>query len=384
MTSYQDAEAVVETRGPRRRIPVDIVISDGECSIAGARYKLSMKEGSLRDHNRDFVDEMGEVRKAVNRTRSLKLDPVFYQKVMRNLREMGLSAYVALGDQVRKCLSGYEERANGVGLEITVQTESHSLLWEFMYTGSHTGPVDPSLFWGYRHSIGRFLPDARFLPIEIDPWGGFLFCWNDSLKHWEAEMRALNRLVDERYFVNLDDCLNKLGSECDQLEPYNQVLWVFTRSHPFSFVHIASHLVDPRTSKLRAFLKITCRNGNVEISIRQLNAARAAWHFRENPLVFLNACQTMTSPEQLGQEESFPGSFLGLGAGAVIATACDVPDLFAVEFAHKFYEIFLDRDHCPTAGDALRQTRKFFIDHYNNPLGLAYGLYGHNDLTIYW
>jgi len=385
MKPYRVAQPVVGARGPIERIPVDIAISLGYCSIGTTRCHLEMGVGSIRDHNRDFVAAMKRVKDEVLETRSLKLDPGFYQGVMGDLRDTGLSAYRSLGAQVCACLDKYENMDNGLGLDITVRTETHPLLWEFIYTCSSIDPVDPHLFWGYRHPIARFLIGAEFLPPAIDPQGGFLFCRNHNLMHWQDEMKALRSLVKDRDFVELDDCLDGLDQDHRQLEPHDQVLWVCTRSRAFSFVHMASHLFpDPRPeSVLGAFLVISYRNRDIKISLRRLNAVRGEWSFRQNPLIFLNACRTMTNPEQLGQEESFPRSFLKLRAGAVIATACDIPDLFAVEFARKFYEIFLDRHHCPTASDALRQARQFFMNQYNNPLGLAYGLYAYTRLRIY-
>ena len=71
----------------------------------------------------------------------------------------------------------------------------------------------------------------------------------------------------------------------------------------------------------------------------------------------------------------------------MIATACPVPDLFAAAFAKVFYEFFLRglvvKDEVTgekgfrlmTIGEALRATRWYFLKEFNNPLGLAYGLY---------
>jgi CHAT domain-containing protein len=68
-----------------------------------------------------------------------------------------------------------------------------------------------------------------------------------------------------------------------------------------------------------------------------------------------------------------PTTFTEAAAAAIVATACPVPDRFAASFARKFYELFV-RDKLQI-GEALRQTRLFFLTKDNNPLGLAYGLY---------
>jgi hypothetical protein len=383
---YRVAQPVAKSPGPAQRIPVDISITQGGCSIGARPCHLEMGIGSIRDHNRDFVSVMKKVQAQVVRARSLELDTRFYRQVMDDLRDAGISAYQSLGDQVAAYLAEYEEKDRGLGLNIEVHTEAHPLLWEFIYTGSAIVPVDPHLFWGYRHPIARFLIGAEYLPPVLDSPGDFLFCRNHRLGHWKKEMASLHGLVEGRGFITLDDCLDVLSAEQRKLALRDQILWVCTH-HLLSFVHLASHLRPaPRSeSVLGALLVISYQDSEIEIPLRRLNAIRRdKWMFQQSPLIFLNACQTMTHPEQLGQGENFPRSFLKLGAGAVIATACDIPDLFAVAFAHKFYELFLDRRQPATASDALRQARRFFMDRFNNPLGLAYGLYGYNDLTIYW
>ena len=91
--------------------------------------------------------------------------------------------------------------------------------------------------------------------------------------------------------------------------------------------------------------------------------------------------------DELRRTFNLPKVFIQHGAAAVIATACPVPDLFAAAFAKVFYEFFLRglvvEDEVTgekgfrlmTIGEALRATRWYFLREYNNPLGLAYGLY---------
>ncbi|WP_392482752.1 hypothetical protein [Nostoc sp. C110] len=91
--------------------------------------------------------------------------------------------------------------------------------------------------------------------------------------------------------------------------------------------------------------------------------------------------------DELRRTFNLPKVFIEHGAAAVIATACPVPDMFAAAFAKVFYEFFLRgqvvEDEISgekvvkilTIGEALRATRWYFLTKYNNPLGLAYGVY---------
>jgi hypothetical protein len=95
----------------------------------------------------------------------------------------------------------------------------------------------------------------------------------------------------------------------------------------------------------------------------------------------------MSNPDHLMQTQSFPNGFLGFGASGVIATACDIPDRFAAAFACEFYKNLLSDSggRSPTVSKALLKTRRAFMSEpYNNPLGLAYGLFARNELHICW
>jgi CHAT domain len=96
-------------------------------------------------------------------------------------------------------------------------------------------------------------------------------------------------------------------------------------------------------------------------------------------------------PVILGADElrrifNLPKVFIQHGAAAVIATACPVPDMFAAAFAKVFYDFFLrgmvvidetgeKMVKIMSIGEALRATRWYFLKEFNNPLGLAYGVY---------
>jgi hypothetical protein len=86
----------------------------------------------------------------------------------------------------------------------------------------------------------------------------------------------------------------------------------------------------------------------------------------------------------------FPDKWISTrGAMAVIATLCPVPDLFAYAFARKFYNTLFNFKPDPKApvrerylAEALLETRRYFMDEYRNPLGLAYVLYAVKDACI--
>jgi len=355
-----------------------------------------MDSGQIQDHNLRFIDwtheVMFEAKQAFQHRKSPELDELIYQKLMTKLRTIGLSAYNQLGKQVFDCLNDYGRQSPERGLDITICSEVFPLHWEFIYTGSSLDVVDPRLFWGYRHGITRFLIGAKSMPVRLDPRGGFLFSRNSSLDHWSDEMNALRQIASKRElrFDMLDSCLDRMAPEPGVLEIEKRSILIFARGG-YSFLHIASHLLPSKVGVLEAYLELSYegklnpekQGENIKIKLMQLNELRQDLPFLTKSLVFLNACRTMINPEHFGQGGSFPKSFLNLGAGAVIATVCDIPNNFAIAFANKFYDFFLGEQNV-TASAALQLTRQFFMDRYNNPLGLAYGLYAHNNLMVCW
>jgi hypothetical protein len=107
--------------------------------------------------------------------------------------------------------------------------------------------------------------------------------------------------------------------------------------------------------------------------------------------VFLNACSTSKQSASY-EPPGFPNQWIhGQGALAVMATLCPVPDYFAHTFARKFYDVLLGALAKPDApgsarnryvAEALLQTRRYFMETYNNPLGLAYVLYAYKGAHV--
>ncbi|MFT2018178.1 CHAT domain-containing protein [Streptomyces sp. 796.1] len=90
-----------------------------------------------------------------------------------------------------------------------------------------------------------------------------------------------------------------------------------------------------------------------------------------HPMVVLNVCYA-GSP-MTGRFASLAGSFIQHGAQGVLAPAIAVPQLFGAEFALRFLTRYLvDRS---AAGEAVRDTVRWFAAEYHNPLGLIYGLH---------
>jgi hypothetical protein len=347
---------------------------------------MKMALGSVRNHNHDLLQVMTSVRQKVNSTGSLQLKQAFFEDTMRDLRGIGLSAYTSLGKQFSDEFDEREEKSATNGLDITVKSSAFPLLWEMLYSGSSKGNVDQNKFWGFKHRIARIELGTSSSEEELGVGHDFLFGHFDQLSHWSTEKESVKRQVGSLFKFHQ---ISELIAEATSNDLFPDQLIDLITSREVDVLHFACHCIPDPEKEGVLFSEIVVSGGGraIHFKLHELNAARRDYAFVLNPLVFLNACKTMTNPEHIGQGDSFPSGFLGLGASGVIATACDVPDQFAAAFAEKFYEnLLVDFDGCsPTMSEALLQTRQFFAKPpYNNPLGLAYGLYARNDLRIDW
>jgi hypothetical protein len=168
---------------------------------------------------------------------------------------------------------------------------------------------------------------------------------------------------------------------------------------PYDLVHFACHCEPSEKSEFLSRLEMMVAGEKVTFDVSLLATyfcRKEKWNEEEpGPLVFLNACGS-------GQQSSFydppgfPDKWVRYqGALAVIATICPVPDYFAHAFAMKFYEILFKAikaskekgadpvlvRNCHLA-EALLATRRYFMEKFNNPLGLAYILFATNGAHV--
>jgi hypothetical protein len=96
------------------------------------------------------------------------------------------------------------------------------------------------------------------------------------------------------------------------------------------------------------------------------------------PLVFINACESAElSPLFYG---GFMPYFMEKGARGMIGTECQVPAIFAAEWARRFFERFLTEER--PIGELFLDLRREFYARHNNPLGLLYALYCDGDTRV--
>jgi hypothetical protein len=97
-----------------------------------------------------------------------------------------------------------------------------------------------------------------------------------------------------------------------------------------------------------------------------------------NPLIFINACESAElSPSFY---DGFVPYFMAKGARGVVGTECRMPAAFAVEWARRFFDRFLNGE---ALGQAFLELRREFLDRHGNPLGLLYAMHCDGDTQIH-
>jgi len=117
---------------------------------------------------------------------------------------------------------------------------------------------------------------------------------------------------------------------------------------------------------------------DARITLADLNLdAPTTTPLRGKPLVFINACESAElSPAFY---DGFVPYFMAKGARGVIGTQCKTPALFAVEWAKRFFDRFLDG---AALGEAFLDLRREFLAKHGNPLGLLYAVHCDGDTRI--
>jgi hypothetical protein len=357
-------------------VDIEMMPRSENLTVQRKRFPISYGEGDVLDLNKNFVGTLEYVcRKTRCQEEQLqRLSDSDYQDVMQRLRDIGENAYALLPAGVDEYIASLEkdEHERGISLNFTFPP-GMAFLWDMIYAGDPDDPLDPDQFWGLRYPVGSLCWESD-VRDSIRLQKGIFASWHKQLIHSKGELDQLERQLDELQrgyiFHHLETAVS-----CDTLTSDNVLQMFHNEDFSYGIVHFACHCVHDRSAGASsAYLCVTAHQQEVQI---RLSKIRKRSGFRHRPMVFLNACESAT-PLHLLQSMNFPNSLLNFGAGGVIATVCTIPDNFASAFASIFYKHLLEKTSTSmraNIGEALLETRRYFLQEYNNPLGLAYGLY---------
>ncbi len=248
-----------------------------------------------------------------------------------------------------------------------------------MYQGDNYKNPEPDLFWGFYYPIGRTHWGIEFSNI-IDLAQGIYLVGHNRQRLLRQLVETLGQQV-QRLYRSLNWQL------LDQDISIDNLLKLFKAPEfHYGIIHLNYHVLSSSKSGTEQIcLGLTEQEEKLVIDLEtELILSRGG--FRNLPFVFLNACLSAAGTLWERPTFSLPIKMLRFGAGGVIATVCPVPENFANAFASKFYEFLfaqLSSDKRVNLGEVLVKTRRFFLERYNNPLGLAYILYGLSNLHLH-
>lgn len=345
------------------------------------QFKRSSTDEELLTFTDNVLNSFLRLAKEVNSTKSIKLDVEVCDRELKELAKWGLVAYRRFfeDERARQIIEG---RCKMMGNETPAPTfisERVLFPWEVLYAGDNYQDANPEMFWGLRYTPARILtPEkdiSRFLAERTMPLD-MIFCLHHRLR--EAHHSELPQIQNLILGIKNSRCslLSAVGKLTQVESGENLLDYLIDANH--NILHFACHC-QPEEQEIDTLLfSLSKEDPDSEPIIIKLGSisfilATQDKQFQCQPLVFLNACQSAGGADALRKTFNLPQMFIKRGAEAVIATACPVPDRFAAAFAKQFYTFFIQKHM--TIGEALQATRKYFIEEYNNPLGLAYGLY---------
>lgn len=138
--------------------------------------------------------------------------------------------------------------------------------------------------------------------------------------------------------------------------------------------HFTCHGEIDQKSQLDS--KLTFGN-NISVSLNALGGKEFV-NVEATPIIVFHACQS--GEKTLGF--SFPDIFMNtehFSARAYVGPQVEISGTFVQEFSKIFYKRLLEGF---TIGEALLKAKRFFIEAFNNPLGLLYIFYGDPEIKV--
>jgi len=307
------------------------------------------------------------------------------QEALRRLARAGFLLYQGLfysqNDPGAKLLGDrLRELTRSGSLQIQVVSEQFLIPWGILYLADRydEANLDPELFLGFRHIV-EYIPLQRQMAVldsRITSQPALSVSVNvdtdiddqrrvevvgDQLRFWDG----LDRGGAARVIVRRTD--DEFVTALSQPDLADQILYFFG--------HASSQQLGEAGGPDGSYLGLT---GRRRITLGDLKLrAPVVDMMSSGPLVVINACESAElSPLFYG---GFMPYFTAKGARGMVGTECDVPVLFASEWARRFFERFLGGERL---GRTLLTLRRELYSQNRNLLGLLYAMYCDGDTRV--
>jgi hypothetical protein len=368
---------------------VNLIIGTDSYSIDGFHFGRDATNEDMLYLTKDTLQVFHEMERSITSKTKIHLSPgekILFtpeecQYFLNQLARCGQQAYQQFffNKDAQEQISTLRSYPKSMKFAPTFYSNSIIFPWELLYEGDYK-KVEVEMFWGFHYPISRCLTVNQIPKTQVLSSLDMLFCLHHQLNYaHEQEKPEIEKLIIKNkgkfYLLQVSKRITNLENGEELLEHFYE--------NQYNVLHFACHCrpcrkYEDEVDALIISLQEDNKNHQIELEVKNFNLVRR--NFQSQPLIFLNACQSAGGVDELRKTFNLPNMFIKYGAAAVIATACPMPDVFAAAFAKVFYEFFIGKKML--IGKALCETRRYFLEKYNNPLGLAYGLYSPHDYQI--
>jgi hypothetical protein len=291
---------------------------------------------------------------------------------------------LALGERLRA-------RSQAAPLHLTIAAARLPFPWPLLYDRDPNQPITPDGFWGFRHVLASLPTSGRAGPKSGDLALGPAQELN-ALVGLNLRIDQHPSVVGHPVIPGQRQALSQLKLKISELTTEVELRDALAAGSDAALVYLYCHVlsVTPGGAPVRpgtgsapgvANTRIVLTEPKQALALRDLQLAAPlsrASLLCGGPLVLLNACGSAElSPLTY---EGLAPYLLDLGARAVIGTECETPIYFGAAFGPALLRAVVTERL--TVGEALRATRRLFLEQHHNPLGLLYALHGSSDLQV--
>ncbi|HYP28239.1 MAG TPA: CHAT domain-containing protein [Blastocatellia bacterium] len=291
------------------------------------------------------------------------------------------NSFFPAGSDLRRCL---DKMTPGEKLSITWLPTSGSgwishVPWGLMYASpvAPGTPVDPLLFLGLRYRIGY---TAYQVQAASKALGGLNQVGGANLLYWgnsAGDATGVEARWQEQQFSTWANQIFAPSSA--------------STDRKADLLNMLSAPPASRVGVLYFFCQCSVGDGNAPVlrfgnTIQRSDIIRhtelGGGALSDRPLVFANACTTLSADPYLANE--LEKAFFNRGCRAYIGTESKVPIQLASRFAYTFFSFFYRRvDPEPmAAGEAISQARLFLWTQFKNIGGLFYSYVNQYDVFM--
>jgi FtsP/CotA-like multicopper oxidase with cupredoxin domain len=317
----------------------------------------------------------------------LDIPDVVEREALRTLARAGATLFNKLFDHPRSTADARElggwlrETATDPRrrLQIQVVSDQAPLPWPLLYLGdaSDGATLDWDLFLGMRHVIERLPIQMPGLDNEIPSDRPQLSVSLNLHSGIDEQMRADYVARQQGWWTSTSTSRPRIHvtARTTRAEVLAALKDESTDDRIF-YLYCHGHSSDVTDDEGPDASYLEFEDGLLVLRDLKLDAPMRR-QLQGRPLVFINACDSASMSSTF--YDGFVPYFIAKGARGVIGTECEIPAMFAAEWARAFFDRFLDGE---PLGDIVLALRRRFLAEHRNPLGLLYAVHCDSQTVI--